>query len=129
VSPVERGDWAAAFYRVERHSVGMMMSRRKRRRATELAARFGDPVPEEPHDVVRILDREGRVVFEHHWGRDRPGAAAMEARIVDDLLRLDVRSFRARWAIPPPEEAEERGAGPPPDRPPDALDASPESSA
>lgn len=100
---VDDANWAAAHYRVERDSTGLMMSKRKRRRAAAQAAQFGDPTPEEPNDVVRIFDRQGRVVLERDWGRDRPSAMTQEGQIVDDLLRLDVLKFRAKWGIPSPE--------------------------
>jgi hypothetical protein len=91
--------WAAAHYRVERESSGIVMRKRVRRKATELAIQFGDPVPDEPHDVVRIYDRAGVVVFEQDWATNRAGALEQEARIIDDLLKLDVLSFRGRYGI------------------------------
>ncbi|MGH2725932.1 MAG: hypothetical protein ACRDKS_03045, partial [Actinomycetota bacterium] len=51
------------------------------------------------HDVVRILDREGAIVNERDWGQNRDAAAAEEARIVEDLLSLDVVQFRAKYGI------------------------------
>lgn len=75
------------------------MRKRQRRKATEQAIEFGGPVPDDPHDVVRIYDRVGNVVFEQDWGSNRPGALAQEAKIVDDLLTLDVLQFRARYGI------------------------------
>jgi hypothetical protein len=109
---VDEERWAAVHYRVERDSRGVMMRKRQRRKATEQAIEFGDPVPDDPHDVVRIYDREGNVAFEQDWGTNRPGALAQEAKIVDDLLTLDVLQFRARYGIiaqpdvpPPPRRA------------------------
>ena len=96
--------WAAAHYRVERESRGVVMRKRQRRKATEYAIQFGDPVPDDPHDVVRIYDREGNVAFEQNWGTNRPGALAQEAKIVDDLLTLDVLQFRARYGIVAPQD-------------------------
>jgi hypothetical protein len=81
------------------------MRKRQRRKATEQAIQFGDPVPDDPHDVVRIYDREGNVAFEQDWGTNRSGALAHEARIVDDLLKLDALQFRARYGIVVVEEA------------------------
>ena len=83
-----------------------MASKRKLKKVAEQAVRFGDPTPEDPHDVLRILDRGGTVVFERDWGRDRPSAMAQETQIVDDLLRLDVLRFRAKWGIAPPANEE-----------------------
>ena len=110
--------WAAAYYRVERDSSGVVMRKRQRKKATEVALQFGDPVPDDPHDVVRIYDRAGEIAFEQDWGTNRSGALAQEARIIDDLLHLDVFSFRARYGIagdteePPPEKpARPRGGG------------------
>lgn len=111
--------WAAAHYRIERESHGVMMRKRQRRKATEHAIQFGDPVPDDPHDVVRIYDRAGNVAFEQDWGANRPGALAQEAKIVDDLLTLDVMQFRARYGIviepdvrPPPRRGPaKRAAG------------------
>lgn len=96
---MEQERWAAAHYRVERESSGVVMRKRVRRKATELAIQFGDPVPDEPHDVVRIHDREGAVVFEQDWATNRSGALEQEAQIIDDLLHLDVLSFRGRYGI------------------------------
>jgi len=96
---VEEQNWAAAYYRVERESSGLVMRKRIRRKATEQALAFGDPVPDEPHDGVRTYDRGGTVAFEQDWGTNRSGAMAQEARIIDDLLRLDVLSFRGRYGI------------------------------
>lgn len=56
-------------------------------------------MPVESHDVIRIYDRAGTVVFERDWGGNRPAALQEEARIVDDLLRLDLLSFRARYLL------------------------------
>ena len=109
--------WAAAHYRVERESRGVVMRKRQRRKATEQAIQFGDPVPDDPHDVVRIYDREGNVAFEQDWGNNRPGALAQEAKIVDDLLTLDVLQFRARYGIlaqpdvPPPRSGAAKKPG------------------
>jgi hypothetical protein len=75
------------------------MRKRQRRKATEMAIEHGDPVPQDPHDVIRIYDRSGEIVFEQDWGTNRAGAMAHEARIIDDLLHLDVASFRARYGI------------------------------
>jgi len=102
---VEQERWAAAHYRVERESSGVVMRKRQRRKATEMAITLGDPVPDEPHDVVRVYDRSGAVVFEQDWGTNRSGAMAQEARIIDDLLHLDVFSFRGRYGIAEPEAA------------------------
>lgn len=92
-------DWAARYYRVERASTGMKTSRRKLKRIAEQAARFGDPIPQEAHDVVRIYDRQGAIVMQRDWGQNRDAAVAEEARIVEDLLHLDVVQFRARHGI------------------------------
>ena len=95
----EEKDWAAAHYRVERDSTGLHASKRKLRKIAQEAVRQGDPVPEESHDVVRILDRDGVVVMERDWGNNRQAAMEEEARIVDDLLKLDVARFRTRYGI------------------------------
>lgn len=105
-------DWAAAHYRVERDSTGLKASRRKRRRIAEEAARYGDPIPEEARDVVRIIDREGFVVMERDWGGNRQAAIEEEARIVEDLLKLDVVHFRARYGIVVEEIEDDDEAGP-----------------
>lgn len=104
--------WAGAHYRVERDSSGIMLRKRQRRKAIEEAIQHGGPPPTAPHDVVRIYDREGEVVFEQDWGMNRSGSMAQEAQIVDDLLRLDVFVFRSKYGIagaglpvPPPAEA------------------------
>jgi hypothetical protein len=96
---VEDDRWAAAHYRVERASSGVVMRKRQRRKATEVAIQYGDPVPDDPHDVVRIYDRSGAIAFEQDWGTNRAGAMGQEARVIDDLLHLDVFSFRARYGI------------------------------
>ena len=95
---------AAAHYRVERETSGLMMRKRLRRKATEQAIEHGDAIPTGPQDVVRIYDREGAVVFERDWGSNRPDAIAQEAQIIDDLLHLNVLVFRAKYAIVPPED-------------------------
>lgn len=95
-------DWAAAHYRVERESTGVKASKRKLKRIAEDALRHGGPAPEEAHDVIRIYDREGNVVWEKDWGNNREAAIADEARIVEDLLALDVVAFRARHGVPLP---------------------------
>ncbi|HJR18281.1 MAG TPA: hypothetical protein VJ922_01045 [Actinomycetota bacterium] len=95
----EEKDWAAKHYRVERDSTGLRASKRKLRRIAQEAAKHGDPVPEESHDVVRIVDREGVVVMERDWGHNRQAAIEEEARIVEDLLHLDVARFRTRYGI------------------------------
>jgi hypothetical protein len=100
---VDQQRWAAAHYRVERESTGVMMRKRQRKKATEMAIEHGDPVPESPEDVVRILDRAGEVVFERDWGKNRPDAMAQEAQIVSDLLNLEVGVFRSKYGIPQPE--------------------------
>ena len=92
-------EWAAAHYRVERDSTGLRASKRKLRKIAEVAARHGDPVPEESSDVIRIVDREGVVVLERDFGRNRDAAIDEEARIVEDLLKLDVARFRTRYGI------------------------------
>lgn len=92
-------DWAAAHYRVERDSTGLRASKRKMRKIAEVAARHGDPVPEESNDVIRVIDREGVVVLERDFGRNRDAAIDEEARIVEDLLKLDVARFRTRYGI------------------------------
>ena len=97
--------WAAAYYRVERDSTGVMMRKRQRRKATEQAISHGDPVPQPNADVVRILDREDTVVFEQDWGENRSGAMSQEAQIVDDLLKMDVMVFRSKYGIPHDETA------------------------
>lgn len=105
-SPKPEEDWAALHYRVERDSSGVKTSRRKLRRIAEQAAELGFPIPEESHDVVRILDREGRIVMERDWGANRQAAVEEEARIVEDLLHLNVIHFRARYGIVPGEAFE-----------------------
>jgi hypothetical protein len=94
------------------------MRKRQRRKATEQAIQHGDPVPELPNDVVRIYDRDGEMVYEQVWGSRRTEAMAHEAQIVDDLLKLDVAVFAAKYGIPippvsipppPVEEAESTG--------------------
>lgn len=100
---MEKQRWAAAHFRVERDSTGLLMRKRQRRKATEQAIEHGDPVPEHPRDIVRIFDREGEVVFEQDWGSERSGAMAQEARIVDDLLHLEVIIFCSKYGIVPPE--------------------------
>ena len=94
------------------------MRKRQRKKATELSIQFGDPVPDDPHDVVRIYDRAGAIAFEQDWGTNRSGAMSQEARIIDDLLHLDVVTFRARYGItedvevsPPKKAARPRGGG------------------
>src|SRR5438876_637642 len=101
---VDPEHWAGAWYRVERASSGSFMRKSARRRATADAIEHGDPVPGEPHDVVRIYDREGNVVYERDWGAGRPNAAAQEGQIVDDLLHLEVNVFRAKYGIKLSEE-------------------------
>lgn len=91
---------ALAHYRVDRESSGLMASKRKFKRIAEEAARYGDPAPERSRDIVRIYDREGNVVFERDWGENRSAALEQEATIVEDLLRLSLVSFRARYGIP-----------------------------
>jgi hypothetical protein len=100
--PMETERWAAAHYRVERETSGLMMRKRQRKKATATAAELGQPAPEPPHDVVRIFDRSGEIVFERDWGTSRPEAMDHEARIVDDLLHLDVLTFRAKYGISSP---------------------------
>lgn len=112
MSELDEANWAAAHYRVERFSTGLMMSKRKRKKAAEQAVKFGDPTPEEPHDIIRMFDRDGTVVYERDWGRDRPSAMAQEAQIVDDLLRMNVNLFRAKWGIPLPAPADATDDGP-----------------
>ncbi len=119
---MEEKRWAAAYYRVERDSTGVMMRKGPRKKATKQAIEHGEPVPSEPHDVVRIYDREGEVVFSQDWGSNRPDSMAHEARIVDDLLKLDVLIFCAKYGIaepplPEPAVTEDRaeGAGMDPD--------------
>jgi hypothetical protein len=80
------------------------MRKRVRKKAVAQAAQHGDEPPGQPHDVVRIFDRSGEVVFERDWGSSRPDAMDHEARIVEDLLRLDVLSFRAKYGIEAPAE-------------------------
>ena len=104
--------WAAAWYRVERDSSGVMMRKRQRKKATEQAISLGGPVPEPNEDVVRIYDRSGRVVFERDWGERRPEAMAQEAQIVDDLLKLDVVVFRGKYGIEEPEDEKALPAAP-----------------
>lgn len=94
--------WAAAHYRVERDWSGAVMRKRHRKKATELAIEHGDPVPDLPNDVVRIYDREGEMVYEQNWGSRRSEAMAHEAQIVDDLLKLDVVRFAAKYGIANP---------------------------
>jgi hypothetical protein len=99
---VEEKRWAAAHYRVERDWTGAVMRERQRRKATEAAIEHGDPVPDLPNDVVRIYDREGEMVYEQIWGNRRSEAMAHEAQIVDDLLKLDVVRFAAKYGIADP---------------------------
>jgi len=106
---VDEERWAAAHYRVERDSTGLVMRKGQRRKATKQAIEHGDPVPLEPHDVVRIYDRAGEVVFEQDWGSNRSDAMAHEARIVEDLLHLDLATFCAKYGIDAPPLA---AAGP-----------------
>lgn len=96
--------WAAAYYRVEREWSGSVMRKRQRRKATEAAIQHGDAPPGMPDDVVRIYDRDGEVVFEQGWGDRRADALAHEAQIVDDLLKLDVLVFAAKYGIADPPE-------------------------
>ena len=118
---MEKESWAAAHYRVVRDWSGAVMRKRHRRKATEQAIEHGDPVPELPHDVVRIYDRDGEMVYEQRWGDRRTDAIAHEAQIVDDLLKLDVTRFAAKYGIanPPvipaedPPAASEEGADSP----------------
>lgn len=95
----EEKDWAAAHYRVERDSTGLHASKRKLRKIAQEAAKHGDPVPEQSSDVVRIVDRDGVVVMERDFGKNREAAIQEEARIVEDLLHLDVARFRTRYGI------------------------------
>ena len=97
-APKDR-DWAAKHYRVERDSTGVKTSRRKLKRIAEQAAKHGDPIPTQSHDVVRIIDRDGVIVSERDWGGNRDAALEEEARIVDDLLHLDVVEFRAKYGL------------------------------
>lgn len=115
---MEEQRWAAAHFRVAREWSGAVMRKRQRRKATEQAIQHGDPVPELPNDVVRIYDRDGEMVYEQVWGSRRTEAMAHEAQIVDDLLKLDVAVFAAKYGIPippvsipppPVEEAESTG--------------------
>jgi hypothetical protein len=100
---VEERRWAAAYFRVERDSAGVQMRSRQRRKATELAIEHGEAPPELPRDFVRIYDRAGEVVFQQDWGSERSSAMAHEARIIDDLLHLDVVVFCGKYAIEMPE--------------------------
>jgi hypothetical protein len=111
---VEEHRWAAAYFRVERDSAGVQMRSRQRKKATEQAIEHGDPPPELPRDFVRIYDRSGEVVFEQDWGSERSSAMAQEARIIDDLLHLDVVVFCGKYAIDVPEVP----APAPPESPP-----------
>ena len=95
----EQKDWAAAHYRVERDSTGLHASKRKLRKIAQDAAKHGDPVPEQSNDVIRILDRDGVVVMERDFGKNREAAIQEETRIVEDLLDLDVARFRTRYGI------------------------------
>lgn len=106
----EESDWAAAYYRVERDSTGLAASKRKLRKIAQEAAKHGDPVPEQSNDVIRILDREGVIVLERDFGKNREAAMMEEARIVEDLLKLDVIHFRARYGIT--VDVEEPAGGP-----------------
>jgi len=114
---VEEHRWAAAYFRVERDSAGVQMRSRQRKKATQQAIEHGDPPPELPRDFVRIYNRAGEVVFEQDWGSERSSAMAHEARIIDDLLQLDVLIFCGKYAIevpellpaPPPAVAQEPG--------------------
>jgi len=100
---VEEHRWAAAYFRVERDSAGVQMRSRQRKKATQQAIEHGDPPPELPRDFVRIYNRAGEVVFEQDWGSERSSAMAHEARIIDDLLKLDVLIFCGKYAIDVPE--------------------------
>lgn len=113
--------WAAAYFRVERESAGVLMRKGQRRKATKLAIEHGDPVPLQPSDVVRIFDRDGEVVLEQNWGDNRSNAMTHEAQIVDDLLHLDVLSFCGKYGIDAPELPDGAEASIPPDSPPDAA--------
>jgi hypothetical protein len=114
---VEEHRWAAAYFRVERDSSGVQMRSRQRKKATAQAIQHGDPPPEPPRDFVKIYDRAGEIVFEQDWGQERSSAMAHEARIIDDLLKLDVLVFCGKYAIdvpellppPPPAAPEEPG--------------------
>jgi hypothetical protein len=104
---VDEQRWAAAHFRVERDSAGVLMRKGQRKKATKQAIEHGDPVPEQPRDIVRIYNRDGDVVFEQDWGSERSAAMAHEARIIDDLLHLDAITFSAKYgidapALPPP---------------------------
>lgn len=59
------------------------------------------------HDVVRIREHDGRVVFEKEFDGHR-ASRRLHDRISSDLLLLDVDRFRKKYAILP---------GPPPPRP------------
>jgi len=96
---VDEQRWAVAQFRVERDSTGILMRKGPRKKATKLAIEHGDQVPEPPRDIVRIYNRQGEVVFEHDWGNERSDAMAHEARIIDDLLHLDVMNFCAKYGI------------------------------
>jgi hypothetical protein len=108
---VNQQRWAAAHFRVERESAGVLMRKAQRRKATKQAIEHGEPIPLDPSDVVRIYDRDGEVVFEQDWGTNRSSAMAHEAQIVDDLLHLDVFMFCGKYgiitpALPPIVDAE-----------------------
>jgi hypothetical protein len=113
VGDVDSDRWAAAHYRVERVSRGSGLNGRRRRRARGSSG-DPDPFPDvEPSDVLRLYDRSGRVVFERDWGSDRAGAGAQEARIVEDLLHLDIVAFRFRYDIEDPALRGDRSPGEP----------------
>jgi hypothetical protein len=108
---VEEHRWAAAYFRVERDSAGIAMRNRQRKKAIDQAIEHGEPPPELPRDFVRIYDRAGEVVFEQDWGSERSSAMAHEARIIDDLLHLDVLVFCGKYTIEAPKLLEPK---PPP---------------
>src|SRR5688572_24391822 len=51
-------------------------------------------------DLVRILDREGNVVWWREF-RFREAGVRSQTEITDDLMKLDASAFRKRYAIIP----------------------------
>lgn len=93
------GSLAAEFYRVERiqsDDVKSASSQAKEMLKFYLLGRRGPA--RSAHDLVRIFNRAGAVVFEREWS-DRRGGARQENDIIEDLLHLEVGAFRAKWGI------------------------------
>jgi hypothetical protein len=64
------------------------------------------------HDVIQILDREGRSVWSTSFDLREDGER-FEAALLDDVLHLDVDTFRAKYgltgALPDPPAPEPPG--------------------